>query len=356
MMNDMIHLSLLLGLLLLNPDAEPFHFQKQEHASGCLLAIPDPSHFPAEYEAGHYQIRLSHNRQYAQVCLMLDQDWVRNATQLHLWMDTAADTLLFSRDLPLQDPSLRTSPVLLHEFCQADQVTGIRAAIDYADGTTAQLTLAEGLMLEDDPNFWQLSLQIQGAGAWDPPVSVSGGRSEPADPQAAPQTQTHSRPYLSIGTNLLSLLTFGTMEADFGLGLSRHYSLHLKGIYNPFSWQASEQILQNKQATLALQGRYWPWFIFSGWYYGTKLQYSVFNRGGLHCPRIKDGIAYGIGLETGYAWMMSKHLNLEFGIGLWGGYASTRTFASARCGKLLERHQGGFCQVDRITIALQYTF
>lgn len=161
---------------------------------------------------------------------------------------------------------------------------------------------------------------------------------------------------LTLGGNLLSLLNLGTLEGDAGLGLSRHTSLHLKGIYNPFSWTWNGQPRQNKQLTLGIQGRYWPWYQFSGWYVGAKLQHSLYNRTGWFQPDAQEGWRTGLGAEVGYCLLLKKHLNLEFSAGIWTGYDRHKTYESACCGRLLQERQGLFFGIDRISIALQYLF
>lgn len=174
--------------------------------------------------------------------------------------------------------------------------------------------------------------------------------------KAPAQDESPKRPYLSISTNLLALGAFGTLEADLGVGISHNGSLHLEGIYNPFSWQLTNRTLHHKQATIALQGRYWLWYIYSGWYLAGKLQHSIFNRGGYRCPKIKEGTATGGGIEVGYDWMVGKYTNIEFAFGIWGGWESSKTYASARCGKLLAQSEKAFLKADRMTIALQFVF
>lgn len=170
-----------------------------------------------------------------------------------------------------------------------------------------------------------------------------------------PQIHAEGRMF-SAGINLLSLLDLGTFEADLGMGLSRHTSVHVKGIYNPFIWENTGNDLRHKQLTWSLQGRYWPWYQFAGWYVGGKVQHSLYNRSGWKNPQVQEGTAFGLGAEIGYNWMLNKHLNLEFAAGCWGGYDRHQTYATGCCGRLIEQDKGLFFQPDRFIIGLQYIF
>lgn len=165
---------------------------------------------------------------------------------------------------------------------------------------------------------------------------------------------SHSK--VSIGTNGISWVNLGTANLDLGLSIHRHWSIHLSGKYNPYWWDVAGHQFQNRQLTGSLGVRYWPWYVFSGWHYGASIQYSQYNRGGIISPATEEGDAYGLSLYGGYALMINKWLNLEFGLGVWGGLTDYKGYNSPRCGKLVSEGRKFFIMPDDINISVVFTF
>lgn len=163
----------------------------------------------------------------------------------------------------------------------------------------------------------------------------------------------------SISTNLLDYADFLTLNAEAGVSVHQHWSVSLKGRYNPFTfstkWNESGRI-QNRNATIAAGARYWPFFVYSGWYYGGRLQWSRYYSGGIFSEASQEGDAFGLGLNIGYSLMLTKHLNIEFGLGLWLGGTLYRRYASTSCGKLTDSGAKAFIAPNDIQINLLYNF
>ena len=126
----------------------------------------------------------------------------------------------------------------------------------------------------------------------------------------------------SVSTNLFDWADLGTINFDTGFSVSRHISLHLGGKYNPWEITPSKgeyKLIKNQQLSGALGIRYWPWYVFSGWWICAKAQYCQFAETGIWRPALDTGKALGGGLSFGYTVLISKHFNLEFGAGFWGG-------------------------------------
>lgn len=167
----------------------------------------------------------------------------------------------------------------------------------------------------------------------------------------------------SISTNLFDWADLGTINLDAGFALSRHFSLQAGVKYNPWSITPSKgeySLIQNQQLSGSLGMRYWPWYVFSGWWICAKAQYCDFSETGIWRPALDTGKAVGGGLSTGYTILMTKHFNIELGAGFWGG-------------KLLEhnlyhcpdpvhtdfpRESGpkSFIAINDVTISLQWVF
>lgn len=160
---------------------------------------------------------------------------------------------------------------------------------------------------------------------------------------------------ISISTNIFDYLNLCTLNFDGGIGINRHLSIHLRGKYNPFSWEGSSGRFHQKQLSAAIDARVWPWYIYSGWYYGGGIRFQQYNRGGIISPQTEEGNAFGASLKGGYALMINKWINLEFGLGVWCGATNYRRFSNPACG----RYSGGgtkfFILPDEINISVVIT-
>lgn len=163
----------------------------------------------------------------------------------------------------------------------------------------------------------------------------------------------------SIATNILDYADFLTLNAEVGVSVHQHWSVSLKGRYNPFTFPTTLNKtgrIQNRTLSLSAGARYWPFFVYSGWYCGSRLQWSRYNSGGIFSDSSSEGDAFGLGLSAGYALMLTKHLNIEFGLGLWVGGTGFRRYSSPVCGKLTDSGVKAFIAPNDIHINLLYSF
>lgn len=126
-----------------------------------------------------------------------------------------------------------------------------------------------------------------------------------------------------ISTNVVDWAYFGTMNVEFTGAVHQHWSLNLATRYNPWTWRKGENQLQERTRTASVGTRYWFWYVYSGWWLGARAQWEEYNRGGLLSKRTEEGDAYGLALSAGYTLMLHKNLNIEFGLGGWGGIKNT---------------------------------
>ena len=126
---------------------------------------------------------------------------------------------------------------------------------------------------------------------------------------------------ISVSTNLLGYSALGTMNADVSYSLSRRWSLTAGAVYNPFTFRKGDpdRQFQIRQQSYSLGARIWPWHALSGWWFASKVRYQEYNMGGLVSRQTSEGDRVGMGLYSGYTLMLSKHVNMEFGLGFWGG-------------------------------------
>ncbi len=163
---------------------------------------------------------------------------------------------------------------------------------------------------------------------------------------------------VSVATNAVDYLNLGALNGEVAVSLGRHLSLAAGAVYNPWSYGSEEKgYLQNRQRNFSLGMRYWPWHTYSGWWFSLKGQYREYNRGGLFGnQKSEEGDAWGSGLSVGYALMLSRHLNLDFGLGAWAGTTAYTTYACPRCGRILASGNKVFLQPDDMRASIVYIF
>lgn len=160
----------------------------------------------------------------------------------------------------------------------------------------------------------------------------------------------------SIGTNAAEWANLGTINADGSVAAGRHASVGVGFRYNPWTFGEAAKALKNKQRTVYMYGRWWPWYVYSGWWLGGKMQVEEYSHGGIFRRETEEGNAYGLGLSGGYTLMLHKHLNLDFGIGLWGGYTKYTVYACPTCGRVVEGGNKWFLMPDDLLISMIYIF
>ena len=162
----------------------------------------------------------------------------------------------------------------------------------------------------------------------------------------------------SVSANLVDYAALGTLNAEVSYSLSRRWSLAAGARYNPFTFRKGdpEKQFQYKQQSYSVGMRVWPWHIWSGWWFAGKLRYQEYNTGGIISSVTEEGDRFGAGLYCGYTHMLTSHLNLEFGVGLWGGMAAYRKYECPACGPLVDEGNKPFLRPDDIVISLVYVF
>lgn len=163
----------------------------------------------------------------------------------------------------------------------------------------------------------------------------------------------------AVSTNLADYANLLTLNGELSFSVHKHYTISISGKYNPFvfnSGQGPEKQLQNKTVTAAVGTRYWPFFVYSGFYFGAKLQWNMYNTGGVISERTFEGKAFGAGLNAGYSLLVTSHLNIEFGIGAWTGWTDYKEYDAPGCGKLT--YEGGkwFVFPDELRVGLLFNF
>ena len=162
----------------------------------------------------------------------------------------------------------------------------------------------------------------------------------------------------SVSTDLVGYAALGTFNIDVSYAFSRHWSVEAGARYNPFTFHEGdpERQFQCRQQSYSLGARLWPWHIWSGWWFASKLRYQEYNAGGIISRETQEGDRFGIGLYSGYTYMVSKHFNVEFGVGVWGGVDFYKRYSCPTCGFTTAEGKKGFVLPDDIKISLAYVF
>lgn len=174
---------------------------------------------------------------------------------------------------------------------------------------------------------------------------------------------------VSISTNLIEWLNLGTINGEFGVSVSRHFSIHASARYNPWTFRKgdvqaryedpvgdSEKQFQNRKQAYGLSVRWWPWYIYSGWWWSVKGQYMEYNRGGIFIHTAEEGDSIGGGVAVGYTHMLHKHWNIEFGAGVWAGSSKYTKYRCTNCGTKMEEGTKFFVLPDDVFVSIIYVF
>lgn len=173
----------------------------------------------------------------------------------------------------------------------------------------------------------------------------------------------------SLSTNAVEWANLGTINAEAGVAVSRHFSLHAGMRYNNWSFRTgspddrlsditgeTERQFQNRKQAYNFGFRWWPWYVYSGWWVYLRGQWQEYNRGGIFNHSSEEGDAYGAGIGFGYTYMLHKHWNVEFGIGAWGGYKKYRTYRCTNCGSVTGEGEKVFFLPDDVFLSITYVF
>lgn len=162
----------------------------------------------------------------------------------------------------------------------------------------------------------------------------------------------------SVSTNIMDYVSLGTLNAEGSVATGRHITLNASARVNPWTFfeEDNGRQMQNRHQTYAAGVRYWPWHIYSGWWFSAALQYQEYNRGGIISQSTEEGDAYGISPGAGYSLMLHENLNLDFGLSFWTGQKTYITYACPSCGRITEKGSKWFIMPNEIRVAIQYIF
>ena len=137
---------------------------------------------------------------------------------------------------------------------------------------------------------------------------------------------------ISLSTNLLSYANLGTMNAEVSFAIARRWTIAGSAKYNPFTFGKDEKEFRVRQRAVFTGVEFWPWHVYSGWWMQVMAGCQEYNYGGFGSRSTVEGYRLGMVLAAGYSYMISSHLNVEFGLGGWGGLDRFTRYSCQVCG------------------------
>lgn len=161
----------------------------------------------------------------------------------------------------------------------------------------------------------------------------------------------------TVATNIADIANLGTINLETSYSIKQNWSLFLQSGYNPFVYNYGQRDqFQHKSFSLSSGFRYWPWHCASGWFTGAKIQYTLYNYGGLISDKTEEGHGFAGGIFAGYAIMLTPNLNLELGAGVLFGIRKYTLYDCPRCGGIIGKGARPFIIPDNLIIQLVYIF
>ncbi len=161
----------------------------------------------------------------------------------------------------------------------------------------------------------------------------------------------------SVAVNAADAASLGTVGVEASVSTGQHISINAGAKVNPWTYnKGDENQIQNREQTYSAGVRYWPWNVYSGWWLGGKVQYQEYNRALFIEQEAEEGDAFGLGISGGYSLMLTDHLNMDFGIGLWGGYKIYTSYACSNCGKITESGEKWFFLPNELILSFSWIF
>lgn len=162
----------------------------------------------------------------------------------------------------------------------------------------------------------------------------------------------------AVSTNAITWANLGTINLEGSVSVDKRVTLFAGAKYNPWDLRTKSQVtLMNNQITGYAGVKYWPWHVYSGWWLGAKAQFQDFDEAGLWSENLVSGQALGLGLSAGYSIMIGSHVNVDFGVGGWGGrvlkYTAYKDLGGYEVDKVGAKN---FIFLDNIIVAFVYIF
>lgn len=170
---------------------------------------------------------------------------------------------------------------------------------------------------------------------------------------------------IAVKTNLLYDAT-ATVNAGVEIGLAPKWTLDISGNLN--AWSKNEHT-KWKHWMVQPEARYWFCDRFSRHFIGAHLIGGAFNVGNINnnlsflgsdfsklSEHRYQGYAYGCGVAYGFAFVLSKHLNLELEAGVGYVYLDYETYECDGCGRWVAENTHHYVGPTKAAVNLVYVF
>lgn len=167
-------------------------------------------------------------------------------------------------------------------------------------------------------------------------------------------------PHFALSTNLLSWLMLGTINVGAQYEVGQHFTLESKLKFNPWSFRLKqENQFEIAQQSFSFGARYWPWYAYSGFWVSAAVQAKNYRVGGMPSwlkMYNEEGSAYGAVIALGYSFMVNSWMNVDLGIGGWGGYKHCTRYSDGRFDQPIGTREKWFFSPDDISLSLVFLF
>lgn len=161
----------------------------------------------------------------------------------------------------------------------------------------------------------------------------------------------------AVSVNALDCAALGTLNAEGSFAPARHWTVDAEVRYNPWTFrEGSEDQFQNRLFSASLGTRWWPWHCYAGWWVSGAARYELYNRGGIFADTSEEGNAYGVGFSGGYALIVARNINIDFGVGLWTGRKDYTTYRCTNCGRIVDRGTSWFVMPYDLMVSVSFIF
>lgn len=158
--------------------------------------------------------------------------------------------------------------------------------------------------------------------------------------------------FYSGSINIPALAT-ATLSGDLSMTLNRTYSLHANVSINPFAIEK----MRMQHISIQPQIRWWSSESYRGFFLGGHAMFVGYHIGIPKFSKWKyEGVAYGGGIDVGYALPLSTKWNMEFEIGgsyLWADYTIGKC---KTCSYPIKTEQKGYLLPTKLAVSLVYLF
>ena len=160
-----------------------------------------------------------------------------------------------------------------------------------------------------------------------------------------------------VSTNAADLAYLLTLNVGAQYAFDRHFTVETRARWNPWSFKnAGKDDFHSRQRSFSLGARWWPWYTYSGWWVGAKGQYQEYNSGGLSSSASEEGDAVGMVLSAGYSFQITKWLDIDLGLGIWGGRATYTSYECPHCGHATGSGSRAFFLPDEMLVSAMFIF